>query len=96
MTGVRVFSLPHCPQCVATYRMLDKLGVAYAVVDLTVDAGAFEFVRGLGYQAAPVVVIEGGEHWAGFRPDKIKTLIGEVLPSVAVDSLGAGLSATKE
>ena len=29
----------------------------------------------LGYLQAPVVVA-GGEHWSGFRPDRIKALAG--------------------
>ena len=32
--------------------------------------GAMDYVKSLGYQQAPVVVTDG-EHWAGFRPDKI-------------------------
>ena len=31
-------------------------------------------VRVLGYVQAPVVMA-GGEHWSGYRPDKIKGLV---------------------
>jgi glutaredoxin-like protein NrdH len=71
---VTVYSKPHCPQCSATYRALDKAKVDYVVVDITVDAAAFLMVKTLGYLQAPVVITEDGEHWAGFRPDKIKAL----------------------
>jgi glutaredoxin-like protein NrdH len=67
---ITVYSKPHCPQCDATYRALDKKGLTYEVVDLTQDAAAFEMVQGLGYLQAPVVIV-GDRHWAGFRPDQI-------------------------
>jgi len=68
---VIVYSTPGCPQCVATYKQLDKHGIEYRVVDITVDPVAFEYVIGLGYQKAPVVVVDEVTHWAGFRPDLI-------------------------
>ncbi|WP_159794965.1 glutaredoxin-like protein NrdH [Puerhibacterium puerhi] len=71
--SVTVYSKPACVQCDATYRALDKKGVEYTVVDITQDAEALEMVRGLGYLQAPVVVADG-DHWSGFRPDKIGAL----------------------
>jgi len=68
-----VYSKPKCPQCAATYRALDRLGIDYDVVDLTQDPAAFAMVRELGYAQAPVV-IAGEDHWAGFRPDKVNAL----------------------
>lgn len=70
---VTVYSKPACVQCDATYRALDKHGIAYDVVDLTQDPTALELVRSLGYLQAPVVVA-GGTHWSGFRPDQITAL----------------------
>ena len=66
---VRVYSKPNCNGCVATKRRLTQLGVEFVEEDITTDenmAAAME----LGYAQAPVVFM-GGEHWAGFRPDKI-------------------------
>lgn len=71
---VTVYTKPACVQCNATYRALDKAGIEYAVVDITEDARAREHVMSLGYLQAPVVVA-GDDHWAGFRPDRIKTLV---------------------
>lgn len=68
---ITVYSKPNCVQCTATYRALDKQGVAYSVVDLTVDEGALEYVRSLGHAQAPVVVADD-TNWAGFRPDLIR------------------------
>ncbi|MCP3424472.1 glutaredoxin-like protein NrdH [Rothia sp. AR01] len=71
--SVTVYTKPACVQCNATYRALDKRGVAYDVVDVTEDAQALEHIKGLGYMQAPVVVTES-DHWSGFRPDKIAEL----------------------
>ncbi|KRD60471.1 glutaredoxin-like protein NrdH [Ensifer sp. ENS10] len=71
--NVTVYSKPACVQCTATYRALDRQGVNYEVIDISIDQDALETVKGLGYMQLPVVVA-GPEHWAGFRPDKISAL----------------------
>lgn len=71
--SITVYSKPSCVQCDATYRALDKRGIEYTVVDLSVDSEALELVRSLGHQQAPVV-IAGDDHWSGFRPDRITAL----------------------
>ena len=70
---VTVYTKPACVQCNATYKALDKAGVAYDVIDISVDPEARDYVMALGYVQAPVVVA-GNEHWSGFRPDRIKAL----------------------
>ena len=71
-----VYSKPNCPQCTATYRKLKSLDLPYESVDVTEDADSLAFIRALGYQQAPVVVVREGaqikEHWSGFRPDLLK------------------------
>ena len=73
---INVYSKPRCPQCTATYRKLKALGLPFNSIDVTEDADALAFIRALGYQQAPVVVVrEGGgikKHWSGFRPDLLK------------------------
>ena len=54
--SITVYSKPRCPQCDATYRALDKQGVSYEKIDVTQDAESLAFIKGLGYQQAPVVV----------------------------------------
>ncbi|MGO1791065.1 MAG: glutaredoxin-like protein NrdH [Micrococcaceae bacterium] len=73
MTTVTVYSKPTCVQCNATYRALEKKGIAYETVDLSQDAAALERIRALGYMQAPVVITDE-DHWSGFRPDKIEEL----------------------
>ncbi|SNU01042.1 ribonucleoside-diphosphate reductase class Ib glutaredoxin subunit [Ruaniaceae bacterium KH17] len=75
--SITVYSKPNCVQCDATYRALKKHGLEYDVVDISVDAEALQTVKALGYQQAPVV-FAGGDHWAGFRPDRIKAVAAVV------------------
>ncbi len=74
---ITVYSKPSCVQCTATYRALDRAGLPYDVVDLSADELALAQVMELGYQQAPVV-FAGDEHWAGFRPDRIKATAARV------------------
>jgi glutaredoxin-like protein NrdH len=72
---VTVYSKPACIQCMMTYRALDKASATYAVGDVTENAAALEYVsENLGYSAAPIVVVDDHNHWAGFRPDRIIAL----------------------
>lgn len=77
-----MYSKPLCVQCDATKRALDKAGLAYEVIDITEDADALAAVKALGYVQAPVVVTDG-DHWSGFRPDKVKALTGASARPVA-------------
>lgn len=70
---ITVYSKPGCVQCNATYRALDKLGYEYNVIDISMDPDARDYVMSLGHMQAPVVEALG-DHWSGFRPDKIKQL----------------------
>ncbi|BBZ45182.1 redoxin NrdH [Mycobacterium parmense] len=71
--SVTVYTKPACVQCSATYKALDKQGIAYDKVDITLDPEARDYVMALGYLQAPVVVTADG-HWSGFRPDRIKAI----------------------
>ena len=75
---ITVYSKPRCVQCDATYRALDRHGVEYTVVDVTVDRDALEMIVGMGYQQAPVVVA-GDRHWSGYRPDLLTEVAAAVL-----------------
>ncbi|CDJ99302.1 glutaredoxin-like protein [Microbacterium sp. C448] len=71
--AITVYTKPSCVQCTATYRALDSKGLEYEVLDLSQDPSALEQVKALGYLQAPVVITDG-DHWSGFRPDKIDEL----------------------
>lgn len=71
--NVTVYTKPQCVQCGATLKALDKAGINYDTVDITTNPDARDYVMALGYLQAPVVVTDT-EHWAGFRPDRCKSL----------------------
>lgn len=73
---ITIYKKKNCPQCTATAREMDRLGISYDTVDLDTDADAIDYVLSLGYRQAPVVVTTT-DHWSGFRPDKIKAIAKE-------------------
>jgi glutaredoxin-like protein NrdH len=72
--SITVYSKPACVQCNATYRALDKVGLDYTIVDISTDPSARDYVMSLGHMQAPVVVA-GADHWSGYRPDRIRSLV---------------------
>jgi glutaredoxin-like protein NrdH len=70
---VTLYSKPNCQQCVQTKKVLERKGIEHSVVDISEDRAAYDYVTGLGYRSAPVVVA-GEQHWSGFRPDLIDKL----------------------
>ena len=73
--SITVYTKPACVQCNATYKALDNAGLDYEIIDITEVPEARDYVMALGYLQAPVVVVDG-EHWSGFRPDRIRALAG--------------------
>lgn len=71
---VKLYSKPNCPQCKATHRALEKHQIPFEYVDISQDSDALDYVTGLGYSQAPVVVVSDDHHWSGFRPDRIQAL----------------------
>ncbi len=47
MSSVILYTKPACPQCSATKRALEKLGVEYSLIDVTKDDDAYALVAGL-------------------------------------------------
>ena len=84
---ITVYTKPACVQCNATYKALDKNGIAYEVVDITESDQAREYVMSLGYLQAPVVVTDT-DHWSGFRPHRIKALVERDLLSADASLAG--------
>ena len=74
--AITVYTQPSCIQCTMTKKQLDKLGIDHDTVDVSTDPEAHAYVTGLGYTSAPVVVVGDGEdHWAGFKPDRLRGLV---------------------
>ena len=70
---VTVYATTHCPQCHATQRQLDRMGVNYSVINVDDDSAALSRLRELGYRQVPVVVTNECT-WTGYRPDLLKQL----------------------
>ncbi|GAB93587.1 glutaredoxin-like protein NrdH [Gordonia rhizosphera] len=68
-----MYTKPACVRCHTTRAALDKAGLDYTVIDISVDDTARDYVMSQGYLQAPVVVA-GDDHWSGFRPDNFKRL----------------------
>jgi len=75
--AVTVYTKPSCVQCTATYRALNAKGIEFEIFDVSVDEKALDTVKELGYLQAPVVIADG-DHWSGFRPDKIDELASKL------------------
>lgn len=71
---ITVYTKPACVQCDATKRTLDKYGLPFVEIDLSVNEDVLDQLKVAGWMRAPVVVTPQGEVWSGFRPDRIRDL----------------------
>ena len=56
--AVTVYTKPSCVQCNATYRALDKAGIEYNKIDITIDPSVYTYLTDvLEASQAPVVVV---------------------------------------
>lgn len=79
-----IYTAPDCMQCVATKRAFAKLtGVSYTLVDVSTDREARDMLADMGYRSVPVVITATGEHWSGFRPDRIGALDNPAVSATA-------------
>lgn len=76
MVDVVVYTTPACSQCFSTKRLMDKKGVQYREVDISVDVDKLDELRGKGFTQAPIVEVRD-DMWSGFRFDKINELADE-------------------
>lgn len=74
MNKVKVYTKKNCPQCTMTKKYMDTLNIEYETIDATDNEEARAYVKSLGFQTLPVVVVESGEAWFGFRPENIDLL----------------------
>ena len=72
---ITVYSKPNCIACDRTKKFLDSKGIDYTPVDITEDPAAYEKVTNMGFMAAPVVVVEGGDAWSGYQREKLTALV---------------------
>lgn len=70
---VTVYTVPNCPQCMTTKRMMEKEGIEYSEVALQNNPEKLEEFKEKGYTSAPIVTTDI-KIWSGFRFEKIKSL----------------------
>lgn len=83
---VVVYSKPACGSCIATKRVLDKAGVSYETVDVSVDSAAREMLFKRGFSAMPVVAPTGdvGSWFGGFQLNRLREVIAAESATEAV------------
>lgn len=79
MATVTLYTAPHCTDCTATALAMDRKHVPYASISLAAAPASLDYVKGLGHQRAPVIVVQDDhgtvlDHWSGYRPDKLMHL----------------------
>lgn len=72
---IKVYSKPNCMQCEFTKKFLKDNGLQFEVRDVFESEQFKDEVVELGFTSLPVVVVDGHEPFAGFRPDKLDELI---------------------
>jgi glutaredoxin-like protein nrdH len=72
---IKVYSKPNCMQCEFTKKFLKENGLQFEVRDVFESEKFKEEIVELGFTSLPVVVADGHEPFAGFRPDVLETLL---------------------
>ena len=67
-TSLTIYGKPVCPQCTASVRKADQLGLTYTYVDVSTDPAALAQLKAEGFGGVPVVKV-GDRSWTGYRPD---------------------------
>ena len=73
---VTVYSNPNCTACEQTKRFLTVKGIEFEAKMIQNSPEVFSLIEEKGYASAPVVVA-GEDSWAGFRLDRLNSLIKE-------------------
>lgn len=71
---ITVYSKTICQPCRATKRKLELLGLPYVAVNVDVVPEAADYLIEKGYRETPVVELDDGRAWTGYRPDLIEAL----------------------
>lgn len=74
---VTVYTKSKCPGCTRTKTELALRGVTFTEIDMEKDPAALEYVKSLGHQQAPVVVLGDGTSWSGLVPPLINQHFGK-------------------
>lgn len=78
--ALTLYTTPHCPACRLTRQALDRAGLTYEVIDLSERPDLVEQMRSEGLLQAPVID-DGTSRSAGFRPDRIRSIVDAATPA---------------
>jgi glutaredoxin-like YruB-family protein len=75
MEPVKLYSTPFCPACGKARELLDREGIKYQTIDISLDRSAvIELVKKTRQMNVPVVQV-GGSFIIGFDKERILALI---------------------
>ena len=72
---VTVYTKPNCMQCNFTKKYLTEKEIEFQTIDITESEEALAEVKGMGFQAVPVIVAKNEEAFYGFQPDRLAKLV---------------------
>lgn len=78
---ITIYTTPGCMGCEMTIKQLTKAGLPFNVVDLSTRPDLVEEFRSEGLMNAPIVEDQNAQRTAGFRPDRIRSLIAASAPT---------------
>lgn len=79
---ITIYTTPTCQGCKLTKDKLTAAGVDFRSVDLSEHPDLVEEFKAAGLQSAPIIETPDGTRTAGFRPDRIKTIIATASTSL--------------
>ena len=71
---ITVYSRQNCMPCKFTKQFLTEHNIQFKNIDVSEEPEALEILKQHGFFTLPVVVVESGEAWFGFRPENIDLL----------------------
>ena len=80
---ITIYTTPGCMGCEMTIKQLTKAGLPFNVVDLSTRPDLVEEFRSEGLMNAPIVEDQHSQRTAGFRPDRIRSLIAASSPTLS-------------
>ncbi|WP_429970610.1 redoxin NrdH [Fructilactobacillus sp. Tb1] len=78
MNPITVFTKNNCIQCKMTKRFLEEHNIDFVEKNTSENPEFVTYLKDLGFQAVPVVEVEGAESFTGFRPDRLNALAAEL------------------
>ena len=82
-SAITIYTTPGCMGCEMTIKQLTKAGLPFNVVDLSTRPDLVEEFRSEGLMNAPIVEDQNSQRTAGFRPDRIRSLIAASSPTLS-------------